>query len=56
MQKSSTINVEDSDERIHLMVLNIGSSDTLNDDERAKVLDALRAEFNIDKDAGVTLQ
>jgi preprotein translocase subunit SecF len=55
VQKSSTINIEDSDERIHLMVLNIGSSDTLNDDERAKVLDALRAEFNIDKDAGVTL-
>jgi preprotein translocase subunit SecF len=56
VQKSSTINVENSDDRIHLMVLNIGSRDTLNEDERAKVLDALRAEFNIDKDAGVTLQ
>lgn len=56
VQKSSTINVDNSEDSIDLMVLNIGSRDTLNEDERTKVLDALRAEFNIDKDASVNLQ
>ncbi|MGE5612841.1 MAG: protein translocase subunit SecF [Bacillota bacterium] len=56
VQKSSTINVEDSDDKIDLMVLNIGSRDTLNDEERTKVIEALRAEFNIAKDASVNLQ
>lgn len=56
VQKSSTINAENPEEKIYLMVLNIGSRDTLNDDERTKVIDALRAEFNIDKDASVMVQ
>lgn len=56
VQKSSTIDVENSDDKIYLMVLNIGSRDTLNEDERTKVLDALRAEFNIDENASVNLQ
>jgi len=56
VQKSSTINAENSEDRIYLMVLNIGSRDTMNEDERTKVLDALRAEFNIGKDANVTIQ
>jgi preprotein translocase subunit SecF len=37
------------------MVLNIGSSQTLNDTERTNVLAALREEFNIPEDAQITV-
>jgi preprotein translocase subunit SecF len=55
VQKSSTINVENREDKIDLMVLNIGSRDTLDEDERTKVLDALKAEFKFEKE-NVTLQ
>ncbi len=55
VQKSSTYNTEDTDEKLNLMVLNIASQNTLNDEERKSVQDALRKEFNIKIDAEVTV-
>jgi preprotein translocase subunit SecF len=55
VNKSFTFNPENEESRIHLMVLNIASSETLTDDERNTVLDALREEFNIAQDASVNV-
>jgi len=51
VNRSSTFNAEDEDDRIYLMVLNIASDETLTDDERMAVMDALRKEFNIAENA-----
>ena len=55
IQKSSTYNAENTDEKLYLMVLNIASQNTLNDVERKAVIDALKTEFNIKEDAQVTV-
>ena len=55
VQKSSTYNADKGDESINLMVLNIGSEETLNEEERTKLLGALREEFNIKENANVTV-
>lgn len=55
VQKSSTINTEKAGEKLNLMVLNIASEDTLKEDQRTKVLDALKKEFNIKEKAQVTV-
>jgi len=55
VNKSSTFNAENESEKIHLMVLNIASDDTLTEDERTQVIDALRKEFNIAEDASVSV-
>lgn len=51
VNRSSTFNAEDEDDRLYLMVLNIASDETLTDDERMAVMDALRKEFNIAENA-----
>lgn len=55
VNKSSTFNPENEEDNIDLMVLNIASSETLTDDERTAVIDALRKEFNIGQDASVNV-
>ena len=55
VQKSSTYNLEEGKNNIYLMVLNIASDETLNENERSTVLTALRKEFNISEDAEITI-
>ncbi len=55
VNKSSTFNAENEADKIDLMVLNIASTETLTDDERSTVIDALRKEFNIAQDASVNV-
>ncbi|HOJ81219.1 MAG TPA: protein translocase subunit SecF [Clostridiales bacterium] len=55
VNKSSTFNAENEDERIYLMVLNIASEETLTEDERTAVIDALREEFSIAEDASINV-
>ncbi|HPV02280.1 MAG TPA: protein translocase subunit SecF [Clostridiales bacterium] len=55
VNRSYTFNAANEEERIHLMVLNIASEETLTDDERMAVMDALRKEFNIAEDANVSV-
>lgn len=55
VQKSSTFNAENEADNIDLMVLNIASDETLNEEERSKVIEALRAEFGIKENANVTV-
>ncbi len=55
VQKSTTYNPNDASKNITLMVLNIGSSETLNDTERTTVLAALKKEYNIPNDAQITV-
>lgn len=54
-QKSETIDVENEGQKIALLVLNIGSSDTLTGDEVNTVVDALRKEFDISADSEVSV-
>jgi preprotein translocase subunit SecF len=53
VNKSSTFNAENGEDRIHLMVLNISSEETLSAEERNEVIEALRKEFNIARDANI---
>jgi preprotein translocase subunit SecF len=53
VQKSTTYNPEDPSKNITLMVLNIGSNETLNDNEQTTLIAALRKEYNIPTDAQV---
>lgn len=55
VQKSSTFNAENEKDKLDLMVLNIASQSTLNDEERESVLEAMKKEFNIKEDAQVTV-
>lgn len=55
VQKSSTINVEKAGEKLYLMVLNIASEDTLNEEQRSAVKAALMKEFNVSPDAEFTV-
>jgi len=55
VQKSYTFNAENEDEKLNLLVLNIASDETLNDNERNTVMEALRKEFNISEDAEVNM-
>ena len=55
VQKSSTINVEKAGEKLYLMVLNIASEDTLNEEQRSAVKNALMTEFNVSPDAEFTV-
>jgi preprotein translocase subunit SecF len=54
-QKLQTINAEDN-KVIYMLQLRISSSETLTDDERNNVVDALRKEFNIKEDAAIEMQ
>jgi len=53
VQKSTTYNPDDPSKEITLMVLNIGSAQTLNDTEQTTVINALRKEYNIPNDTQV---
>lgn len=55
VMKSSTYNPENEADNIDMMVLQIASTETLNDVERESVLNALRAEYNIKADANVNI-
>ena len=55
VQRSTTYNPEDPSKNITLMVLNIGSDETLNDTEQTTLLAALRKEYNIPNDAQITV-
>lgn len=54
-QKSQTIDPKNEGKKIDLLVLNIGSKDTLTGDEQNKAVDALRKEFNIKTDSEVSV-
>jgi len=54
VQKSSTYNVEE-DDKIYLMVLNIASDDTLTVEERTKVINAIRENYNVVENAEITV-
>ncbi len=53
VQKSKTYNAETSENDINLLVLNIGSSETLTEEERTSVRDAIFTEYNVDENAVV---
>lgn len=55
VQKSATYNAETSENDINLLVLNIGSSETLTETERSSVLKAIYTEYNVSEDAEVTV-
>lgn len=54
-QHSQTIDAENQGKKIDLLVLNIGSENTLTGDEVNKVVDAIRSEFNVKADAEVSV-
>jgi preprotein translocase subunit SecF len=55
VQKSSTYNAEDKANKIHMLVLNIASEDTLTDAERQKVLADIKKEFSVKDDAEINV-
>lgn len=55
VQKSQTYNAESGETDIYLMVLNIASENTLNEEERTKVIDAVKAEAGITENLNVTV-
>lgn len=55
VQKSTTFNAENASDKLDLMVLNIASQNTLNEEERKDVLDAMKKEFNIKENAQVSV-
>lgn len=55
VQKSKTFNAESNETNLNLMVLNIASQNTLKEDEREKVLDAMKKEFGVKENAQVTV-
>ena len=55
-QKSQTIDVEEGDKRINLLVLNISNAeDTLTSEEQSKLIDAMRNEFDVPEDAEISV-
>jgi len=55
VHRSSTYNPDSAEKNINLMVLNIGSEDTMNEEERKAILEALKKEFTIADDANITV-
>lgn len=55
VMKSQTYNANNANEKINLMVVDIASSETLNDTQRTQVLDAIKKEFGIKADAQVNV-
>jgi len=55
VQKSQTYNAESGETDIYLLVLNIASENTLNEEERTKVIDAVKKEYNIEDNLNVTV-
>lgn len=55
VQKSKTFNAESNETNLNLMVLNIASQNTLKENERELVLDAMKKEFGIKENAQVTV-
>lgn len=55
VMKSQTYNAENTNERLNLMVVDIASSETLDQTERTQVLDAIRKEFNVAENASVNV-
>lgn len=55
VQKSSTFNAENENDKLDLLVLNIASNETLNDEERKKVIDAIKTEYKIAETENVTV-
>ena len=53
--KSQTYNAKNKSEALNIMVLDIASKDTLDQDQRSQVLDAVRKEFNVKTDAEVNV-
>lgn len=55
-QKSQTINAENTNEKLNLLVLNVANKeDTLTGEEQNKLIDALKAEFNIKEGAEISV-
>jgi preprotein translocase subunit SecF len=54
VQRSETYSAEDS-EKIKLMVLNIASEQTLNEEERSKLIEAIKSEFNVAENAQINV-
>jgi preprotein translocase subunit SecF len=55
VMKSQTYNANDTASKLNIMVLDIASSDTLDQDQRSKLLTAIRSEFNVKEDAEVNV-
>ena len=53
--KSSTYNADNSASELYLLVLDISSQSTLNENERNQVIEALKKEFNVKPDAQIDL-
>lgn len=53
VQKASTYNAENSATKIYLMDLKIGSEAALTQDERSKVITALKKEFNLKENTSI---
>lgn len=53
--KSQTYNAKNKDEKLNIMVLDIASKDTLDQEQRSKLLTAIRTEFNVKEDAEVNV-
>lgn len=55
VQKASTYNAENSAAKLYLMDLKIGSKEALNQDDRSKVIEALKKEFNLKEGTNTTV-
>lgn len=55
VMKSQTYNAKNKDEKLNLMVVDIASSETLDQAQRTKILTAIRSEFKVKDDAEVNI-
>ena len=53
--KSQTYNANNKSDKLNIMVLDIASKDTLDQDQRSKLLTAIRTEFNVKENAEVNV-
>lgn len=55
VQKASTYSADSSASKAYLMTLKIGSAETLSQEDRSKVIDALKKGYNLKEDAETTV-
>lgn len=55
VMKSQTYNANNKSEKLNIMVLDIASKDTLDQEQRSKLLTAIRTEFNIKDNAEINV-
>lgn len=53
-QHSHTLNANDNNKRIDFLVLKVASSEALSNEERSKVMDAIKSEFKVKENGSVT--